>query len=50
MKTQEGCYMVIEDEVKHLPQNTERPTDTTVNHTVFNGTKENRLHLVVSIL
>ena len=50
MKTQEGCYMVIQDEIKHLPQNTWWHTDTLVNHTVFNGSKENRFHLVAAIL
>lgn len=48
MKTQEGCYMVIEDQVKHLPQDTWWHTDTLVNHTVFNGSKKNRFHLVAA--
>lgn len=50
IKTQEGCYMVIENEVKHLPQNTWWYTNTLVNHTVFNGSREHRLHLVAAIL
>lgn len=50
MKTQEGCLMVIENEVKHLPQNTWWETNTLVNHTALNGSREERLHLVAAIL
>lgn len=50
MKTQEGCFMIIEEEVKHLPQNTWWYTNTTVKHTAMNASKEDRLHLVATIL
>lgn len=50
MKTQEGCLMVIEDEVKHLEQNKWYWTNTTVPHTAFNASKEDRIHLVATVL
>lgn len=50
IKTQEGCFMVIEDEVVHMPANTWWLTDTTNNHTAFNASKEERIHIVACIL
>ena len=50
MKTQEGCFMVIDDEIKFLNQNTWWHTNTLKPHTAFNGSKENRYHLVATIL
>jgi hypothetical protein len=50
IKTQEGCFMIIEDEVKHLPQETWWYTNTVLYHTAFNGSKEDRIHLVATIL
>lgn len=50
MKTQEGCIMVIDNEVKHLEQNKWYYTNTLVPHTAFNGSKEERLHLVATVL
>lgn len=50
LKTQEGCYMVIENEVTHLEKNTWWATDTMHKHTAFNGSKEDRIHLVVNVL
>ena len=50
IKTQEGCLMVIEDEVKHLPQNQWWLTNTLKKHTAFNGSREERIHLVVNVL
>ena len=50
MKTQEGCIMVIQDEVKHLEQNTWYHTNTRVKHTAVNASKETRLHLVACVL
>tara|TARA_B100001287_G_scaffold95244_2_gene80050 strand:+ start:9012 stop:9584 length:573 start_codon:yes stop_codon:yes gene_type:complete len=50
MKTQDGCLMVIEDEVKHLEKNTWYHTNTTVKHTAMNASKEQRLHLVACVL
>lgn len=48
--TQEGCLMVIENEAKHLPQNTWWYTNTLVKHTAFNGTGDVRIHLVATIV
>lgn len=50
IKTQEGCFMVIEDEIKHLEQNKWYYTKTLKKHTAFNGSKERRIHLVANIL
>lgn len=50
IKTQEGCFMVIEDEVKHLEQNKWYYTKTLKKHTAFNGSNEQRIHLVANIL
>lgn len=48
--TQEGCFMVIDDEVLHLPKDTWWITDTTKLHTAFNASKESRIHLVVCLI
>jgi len=48
--TQEGCLMVIEDEVMHIPAGQWTMADTRFKHTAFNGSKETRIHLVVVIL
>ena len=50
IKTQEGCFMVIEDEVKHLEQNKWYYTKTMKKHTAFNGSKDTRIHLVANVL
>jgi hypothetical protein len=50
LKTQDGCIMVIEDEVHHMPANTWWLTDTTVSHTAFNGSRSDRYHIVATIL
>ena len=50
MSTQEGCFMVIQNEVKHLPKNSWWRTNTLVNHTAFNGSNQDRLHLVATVL
>lgn len=50
IKTQEGCLMVINDEVKHLEANTWWMTETLNPHTAFNGSSESRIHVVVEIL
>lgn len=50
IKTQEGCMMVIEDEAMHIPQNEWWITDTRKWHTAFNGSKEERIHLVGAII
>ena len=50
IKTQEGCFMVIDKEIQHLTKNTWWWTNTVVPHTAFNGSKEDRIHLVVVVL
>ena len=50
MKTQEGCYMVIENEIQFLRHNTWYHTDTLKKHTAFNASKQERMHLVVNLL
>lgn len=49
VKTQPGCFMVIGEEVKFLPQNTWWHVDTKVAHTAFNGSMEQRIHLVAEV-
>lgn len=50
IKTQSGCLMVIDDEVLHIPRDTWWLTKTKISHTAFNGSSEDRIHLVVSVL
>lgn len=50
MKTQDGCFMVIENESKYLELNKWYFTNTTLPHTAFNGSKEDRIHLVGVVL
>lgn len=50
MKTQDGCFMVIDNEIKFLEQNKWWYANTLKPHTVFNGSNENRYHLVAAIL
>lgn len=50
IKTQEGCFMVINNEVMHLEQNTWWWINTTLPHTAFNASKEDRIHLVAVVL
>lgn len=49
LKTCEGCRMVIEDEVKHMPKYTWWHTNTIPFHTAFNGGSSDRIHLVVAV-
>jgi len=48
--TQEGCFLVIEDEVVHLSSNKWYMADTTKKHTAFNSSINSRIHLVAVIL
>jgi len=48
--TSEGNYMVIENELHHMPQNTWWQTDTSVGHTAFNSSRQDRIHLVAVVL
>jgi hypothetical protein len=50
MKTQEGCFMIINNEVCHMPNNTWWWTDTRTPHTALNASQEDRYHLVAAIL
>ena len=50
MKTQDGCFMIIEDEVKHLEKNKWYHTDTRYEHTAMNASRETRMHLVACVL
>ena len=50
LNSQEGNFMVIEDEIRHLPQYTCWITDTTNNHTAFNSSNDMRIHIVGVIL
>lgn len=50
VKTQQGCLMIIEDEVVHMPQNTWWYTNTVKYHTAVNASVSDRIHLVATIL
>lgn len=50
LKTQDGCFMVIENEVKFLPENTWWLTNTLEYHTAFNASMNPRVHLVAEVL
>ena len=50
IKTQDGCFMIIGNEMLHLKQDTWYMTDTKIKHTALNANKEERIHLVVSII
>ena len=50
LDSSEGNFMVIEDEVKHLPEFTSWITDTTYNHTAFNASMHPRVHIVGVLL
>ena len=50
LKTQSGCFMVINDEVKYLEKDKWYWANTRLPHTAVNSSKENRLHLVAVII
>ena len=50
LNSSEGNFMVIEDEVKHMPENTTWLTDTTFHHTAFNASMHPRVHIVGVLL
>ena len=50
IKTQDGCFMVIDDQVQFMPENTWWYTNTLVKHTAFNGSGDPRIHLVATIV
>ena len=49
LKTQDGCFMIIEDQMMHIPLNTYVLTNTIKQHTAVNSSLEDRIHLVFSI-
>lgn len=50
LKTQDGCFMIIEDETVHLEKDTWYLTNTVYRHTAINSSMEDRIHLVINIL
>ncbi len=50
LKTQNGCFMVINDEVKILEKHKWYWTNTHNYHTAVNSSKDTRLHLVAVII
>ena len=44
--TNDGCRMIIEDQCYHLKSGLAYWTDTTLEHTAFNGGKQRRTHIV----
>ena len=48
--TYTGCFMIIEDELHHLPNNTWWYTNTIVKHTALNASDSTRVHLVATII
>lgn len=50
IKTQDGCLMIIENEVKHLSANKWWETNTILPHTATNASNEDRIHLVAVVL
>jgi hypothetical protein len=50
IKTQEGCLMIIENTVFHMPEHSWWLTNTKVKHTALNSSRQSRIHLVCSVL
>jgi len=50
IKTQDGCFMIIENEVQHLSEFTWWETNTFPLHTAVNASKEDRIHLVAVVM
>jgi hypothetical protein len=50
IKTQSGCFMIIDNEVFYLEENNWYITDTEKYHTAVNASKEERIHLVATVL
>lgn len=50
IKTQEGCLMIIEDEVLFLEKYSWYMTNTKFSHTAINSSTESRIHLVIDII
>lgn len=50
LKTQRGCFMIVEDEPRHLKKGVTYLVDTVKWHTAVNASREIRIHLVANIL
>lgn len=48
--TQDGCFMVIDEEVAHLKQDIWYFTETLGKHTAFNASLSSRIHIVACVL
>lgn len=50
IKTQKGCFMIVNDEMRHLEKGVCYMVDTKEYHTAVNASRENRVHIVANIL
>ena len=50
LKTQQGCMMIIENELQVLEQGKWYHTNTVYSHTAINSSKEERYHLVATVI
>lgn len=50
IKTQKGCFMVVNNEMKHLEKGKCYFVDTKEFHTAVNASREIRIHLVANVL
>lgn len=50
LKTQKGCFMIVNGEMRHLEVGNCYKVDTRQYHTAVNASRENRIHLVANIL
>lgn len=50
LKTQDGCFMVIGSEIKFLEPENWWYTYTQTRHTAFNASREDRIHLVATVI
>ena len=48
--THPSCFMIVEEEIKHLPLDEWCLIDTTRKHSIFNGSRQQRIHIVAEIL
>lgn len=50
LKTQKGCFMVVNNEMRHMERGKCYLVNTRENHTAVNASRELRVHLVANIL
>ena len=50
IKTQRGCFMVINNETQHLKKGVGYFVNTKQHHTAVNASRETRIHLVANVL